>query len=159
MKRLYKHPLLMFILGGLFFSTFTAYATYAILSSGVSYQPKDSSWNVDNVEDALDELYDIARNSSGNGSNGFIGYTFDFKYTGSYQEFTVPATGEYKIELWGAQGGTSRVSSSSLYGGYGGYTKGVVPLDKGDILYIYVGEEGHDYKTIAKELNQEDEMI
>jgi len=37
----------------------------------------------------------------------------DYSYTGNYQEFTAPYTGEYKLEVWGAGGGGQRHS-----GGY-----------------------------------------
>ena len=140
MKRLYKHPLLMFILGGLFFSTFTAYATYAILSSGVSYQPKDSSWNVDNVEDALDELYDSLKNGAGSCS---LLYDMEwvYGYTGGFQEFIALAPGNYKVELWGATGSNK---------GYGAYTSGIIDLDADEKLYIYVGKkyEGTGNSTV-----------
>ena len=35
------------------------------------------------------------------------GTTWNFDYTGSEQIFTVPCDGEYKLETWGAQGGSS----------------------------------------------------
>ncbi len=133
MKRLYKHSLLMFILGGLFFSTFTAYATYAILSSGVSYQPNDSSWNVDNVEAALDDLYN-SLGTNGGSCSGFIGMNWTFGYTGNYGVFTAPGSGEYKVELWGASGGTHS------YNGKGGYTSGILYIPEGTTFYIYVGQ-------------------
>ena len=50
-----------------------------------------------------------------------------FEYTGAEQEFTVPTDGDYKIELWGANGG---------------YTSGILSLNRMvyDKLYIYVGQ-------------------
>lgn len=47
------------------------------------------------------------------------------------QEYVVPASGWYRIELWGTQGGGN--------GGRGAYTGGVIELVEGDILYFYVG--------------------
>ena len=35
------------------------------------------------------------------------GTTWNFDYTGGEQTFTVPCDGEYKLEVWGAQGGSS----------------------------------------------------
>ena len=51
------------------------------------------------------------------------------------QEYVVPAgeSGWYRIELWGAQGGTN--------GGRGAYTSGVIRLEAGDVLYFYVGSQ------------------
>lgn len=139
MKKYIKSNIFSFILGAVIFSTFSVYATVSILSGQVDYTPRDNEWNVENVEDALDDLYDIAKNSGGN-TSGFVGYSFDYDYTGNVQTFNVPATGEYKIELWGAQGGTTR--SYNTAGGLGGYTSGVISLDKGDQLYLYVGGAG-----------------
>ena len=68
---------------------------------------------------------------------------YTFEYTDSYQTFTVPYDGIYKIELWGAQGG----GTSSYPGGNGGYTAGELSLNKGETFYVYVGETG---QTSAK---------
>ena len=59
-----------------------------------------------------------------------------YSYTGSEQEYTVPEDGYYKIECWGAQGGTYQYA----VGGKGAYTKGIIKLSKGEKLYVYVGE-------------------
>ena len=58
----------------------------------------------------------------------------NFDYTGNVQTYTVPLTGTYKIECWGAQGG-----STYAPGGKGGYTCGNLQLSKGIPLYIYIG--------------------
>ncbi|MBQ9181674.1 MAG: hypothetical protein IJ134_03480 [Bacilli bacterium] len=63
---------------------------------------------------------------------------WDFMYTGNYQEFIVPSDGKYKIQLWGASGGSNDVST----GGFGAYTEGLIDLSKNTILYLYVGESG-----------------
>ena len=57
----------------------------------------------------------------------------NFAFSGSAKSFTVPATGVYKIAVWGAEGGTSG------YGGKGGYAEGLVSLTKGEILQVHVG--------------------
>lgn len=62
-----------------------------------------------------------------------------FDYTGGEQTFTVPVSGTYKLETWGAQGGDANENYS---GGYGGYATGEVFLSKDSILYINVGSEG-----------------
>ncbi len=67
---------------------------------------------------------------------------FDYTYTGDYQEFVAPYTGEYKLEVWGAGGGGQHQAGSAGVGGLGGYSKGLINLRKGDKLYIYVGGEG-----------------
>lgn len=64
---------------------------------------------------------------------------YDFNFTNSYQEFTAPQKGRYKLECWGAQG---EILSSDGTQGRGGYSTGIVSLDKGDKLYVYVGQCG-----------------
>ena len=75
-------------------------------------------------------------------------WTFD--YTGGEQTFTAPVTGAYKIEIWGAQGGSSHFIYNNDYytkGAYGGFSEGVVNLQRGDSLFIYVGGKGGDATT------------
>ena len=52
--------------------------------------------------------------------------------------YIAPYTGSYKLETWGAQGG----SYGSVYGGYGGYSTGQLQLNSESKLYINVGGEG-----------------
>lgn len=90
------------------------------------------------------KLTDASGNVSYLKSGGVVyDYTVvDQTYTtsGNYT-YTVPSTGVYKLEAWGAQGGT--VTYSSTYrGGYGGYSVGSINLTQGTVLYIYVGGEG-----------------
>ena len=62
-----------------------------------------------------------------------------FAYTGDVQTFTAPADGYYKLEAWGAQGGTTSKGKS---GGKGGYSTGVIYLTKDTTLSVYVGGAG-----------------
>ena len=62
-----------------------------------------------------------------------------FNYTGGIQTFTVPATGVYQLQTYGASGGYS--STSGTYH-KGGYAKGNTVLTKGTVLYIGVGGAG-----------------
>ena len=66
-----------------------------------------------------------------------VDVTFD--YSGSEEVFTAPISGYYKLETWGAQGGSY---NDTYHGGYGGYSEGLVKLNKGDKLYINVGGSG-----------------
>ena len=64
-------------------------------------------------------------------------YSKNFGYTGNYQTFTAPYSGDYKIELWGAGGTTG--GNGTQRGGAGAYTSGTIRLNKDETLYIYVG--------------------
>ena len=81
----------------------------------------------------------------------------EYSYTGKYETFIVPQDGNYKIELWGASGGddaTIKINAETnivgtwternvtYAGGYGGYTAGNIYLEKDDVIYVYVGEQG-----------------
>lgn len=74
-----------------------------------------------------------------------IGHVTQFDYTGEYQTFKAGDTGYYKIECWGASGGADWYEHS--IGGKGGYTSGEIKLNKDQIIYIYVGEEGSKATT------------
>ena len=65
---------------------------------------------------------------------------WNFGFTGDEQTFIVPKNGYYYIELGGAQGGSNY--SEIEYGGKGTITSGYIYLNKGETLYIYVGEKG-----------------
>lgn len=60
--------------------------------------------------------------------------------TGGIQYWTVPATGVYTIEAWGAQGGTG----AGYTGGLGARMKGDFSLTGGTQLKILVGQQGGD---------------
>lgn len=69
----------------------------------------------------------------------------NFGYSGGAQKYEVKASGTYRLEVWGAQGGQARGDGSWMaYGGYGGYAKGEIDLAAGDTLYIYVGGKGNN---------------
>ena len=73
----------------------------------------------------------------------FVNYsgqtTFDFDYTGIEQTFTAPVSGTYRLETWGAQGGSHTVEK---HGGYGGYSLGTINLKINDNIFINVGGQG-----------------
>ena len=69
-----------------------------------------------------------------------VGTVYNFEYTGSVQSVELPK-GKYKLQCWGAQGGTSAYSSYGA-GSKGGYSEGVITLTKTTTLYIFVGGKG-----------------
>lgn len=73
------------------------------------------------------------------------GNVANFGYTGAVQEITLPK-GRYKIQCWGAQGGSNAAYSSygitAQAGGKGGYSEGVLTLTQKTTLYIFVGGQG-----------------
>lgn len=57
--------------------------------------------------------------------------------------WTVPATGTYRMNLYGAAGGRDTYQSGQL-GGYGARIQGDFSLEAGTILNIVVGQKGQD---------------
>lgn len=66
----------------------------------------------------------------------YTSLNYDYSENTSYS-FNAPYTGIYKLEAWGASGGTSTAT-----GGYGAYATGSIRLKKGEIVYLYVGGQG-----------------
>ena len=60
-----------------------------------------------------------------------------FEYTGRIEEYIVPESGVYNLEVWGAQGG-----ECAEPGGKGGYSSMEIALCEGDKLYVAVGGKG-----------------
>ncbi len=59
MKKLLSNRLFIFIIGGVFFASVTLYAANVYYANSIKYTPTDSSWNVTNVNDALNNLYSM----------------------------------------------------------------------------------------------------
>ena len=62
----------------------------------------------------------------------------DYSAISEPQEFIAPIHGKYKVQLWGSQGLT--IDANYSRGGKGAYTEGDIILDKGEKLYVYVGD-------------------
>lgn len=77
------------------------------------------------------------------------GTTFKFDYTGAVQSIDLPA-GRYKLQCWGAQGG-SVTGTYAIAGSKGGYSEGVLVLTEPKTLYIFVGGKGTDYTSSASQ--------
>lgn len=61
-------------------------------------------------------------------------------YSGSMKSVILPK-GQYQLECWGAQGGNG-TNNTSYPGGKGGYSKGIITLNKKTNLYLYTGGQG-----------------
>lgn len=74
-----------------------------------------------------------------------IGDVKNYSYTGNYQEVELPA-GQYKLQCWGAQGGSNGTNSTygitAQAGGKGGYSEGIITLSQKTTIRVYVGGQG-----------------
>ncbi|MFN5736192.1 MAG: glycine-rich protein, partial [Flavobacteriales bacterium] len=78
--------------------------------------------------------YYVGTMSQGGNTTG----TQTFNYTGAPQSFIAPATGNYTLTLYGAQGG----NGLNTTGGLGGQATGSLALTAGQTISVYVGGKG-----------------
>ncbi len=124
-----------FIVIGLILGISLSVFAYSVFAEEVGYTPVDTEWNVENSKEAIDDLHGTCDYCK----NRFLGITWDFTFEGKERQFNVPLKGIYKLEAWGAQGGSY---DTTIYGGYGGYSVGEILLNENDTLYINVGGKG-----------------
>ena len=62
MKKIIKNPIFIFILSAIIFGSMGVVLAATILAKDVSYTPSNTNWKVDNVGDAIDELYNNYKN-------------------------------------------------------------------------------------------------
>ena len=74
-----------------------------------------------------------------------VGDIRNFGYTGGKQEILLPK-GQYKLQCWGAQGG-SVYGSYTATGSKGGYSEGILTLTKATKVYVFVGGQGSSAAT------------
>ena len=103
---------------GVLFITMSGYVSYAIFSDT------------------------LISNNLITGKIGKVSEEKEFTYTGACEEYEVKYNGYYKIEAWGASGGDAVYGSHTSVAGNGGYTNGIIKLNKGEILNICVGGAG-----------------
>lgn len=74
-----------------------------------------------------------------------VGDVKNYAYTGSYQTVELPA-GKYRLQCWGAQGGSNGTNSTygitAQAGGKGGYSEGIITLSQKTTMRVYVGGQG-----------------
>ena len=68
---------------------------------------------------------------------------YDFPYTGTYVQFTIPQDGIYEFEVWGGSGGDAKADSLVAEGGLGGHSKGYKKMKKDEIIYVFNGGSGN----------------
>ena len=108
------------------------YQEYAGLCDGCTGPSEE--YKIDHYDDYRDYL----------GLNPVV-YNFDYVTDDDKEQtFDIEESGAYKLEVWGAQGGTI---SNSYVGGYGGYSVGTIELEKDQTLYINVGGQGSASKN------------
>ena len=149
MKRFIKNNLKVFvtmIITTIIVGSVSVYAASQYFAKDISFKPtnenfkKENGESIDNVEDALNELYKkTSSNKEDSCNTNLIGLVWNYNYYGSEDIFVPPCSGKYKVETWGAQGGNY---DNTYRGGYGAYSKGEIEFKKGEVIYINVGGAG-----------------
>ena len=67
---------------------------------------------------------------------------FYYSYTGSIEKLLITRPGDYRLEAWGAQGGSVSKDGVIYKGGYGGYSVGMINIPYSSYLYLAVGGQG-----------------
>ena len=128
------------------------YAVYVKLGSSF-VDPGYKNWNGTEPTKTWETPLDINQEGSYYLVYDFDGYLvrrkvvviskidFEYDYTGSVQTFTAPLSGRYKLEVWGAQGGSS--------GGVGGYSVGTYTLTANQKIYRNIGGAGGNGVNVA----------
>ncbi len=78
---------------------------------------------------------------------------YEYAYSGKEQQFTVPANGIYRTELWGGSGMSQTEEGKA---GKGGYVSGDISLTSNTHLHIYVGGSsnwGNAFNAVAGTVN------
>ena len=57
MKKIFKSRVFAFILGAILFGSIGVVSAYTILANDIGYTPSNTTWEVSNVKDAIDDLY------------------------------------------------------------------------------------------------------
>lgn len=92
----------------------------------------------------------IRLNTKGNIKQGCKGQEWTFDFEKNAQEFEAECKGIYKIELWGAEGGSSDNNITAK----GAYVSGNIELSKNEKLYVYVGEHPTFYSGSCYSTNE-----
>lgn len=87
-------------------------------------------------------IYDLATSAAPAATAIHIGDIIMCSYVGAYKSVSLPI-GQYKLECWGAQGGSAFNNDANSIGGKGGYATGILTLDTVTTAYLYTGGKGN----------------
>lgn len=112
-----------------------------------SFDERSQSFNIVTTAGSPEKAVSILVKQQG--KKYAVGEVFNFGYTGSVQEITLPK-GKYKLQCWGAQGGNV-TGTYAVNGSKGGYSEGVLTLTETTKLYVFVGGQGTAYTSSASQ--------
>ena len=144
------------------------YYSNQLIVNGTAASPSPSDFTQDKINDLLYYKGKIDTRYDNDGNNTGYYFAYDSKRNGVYlvkvgeesgdtnkinptdvtalgttKIIKISDTGKYKLEVWGAQGGSTKSSNTvTSTGGYGAYSVGYINLNANDVLYVTVGGVG-----------------
>ena len=116
MKKIFKNSLFTFILGVLCTITIGVGATAIYNASEIGFTPSDSNWKVNNMQDAINDLYNNSGSKIVKLSDSVVtsntSYTYDVSNINGYENFTAD-------NFFYAYAGFSWVGNGNIAGGTG----------------------------------------
>lgn len=109
---------------------------------GVTKDITTTSWNIGDLPDGFLETQEFEKNEFGMEVSKKHTETvvINSSYTESEKIKTINlSAGTYRVECWGAQGGSI---NETYHGGYGAYTSGKLVLNQDKTFYAYIGSAG-----------------
>ena len=145
MKKIFKNPIITFLLG-IIVSTSIGVSAYSLFANNIYFRPTDTSWkksdgtNIENVSDAINELYLLKNSFVALFNELQLKTTTSYKLTNRYLDdkygyidsngdFIFTKAGNYKIIGTAADGGMRGGGDVLLYA----YLDGVL-LNQGEAL-------------------------
>lgn len=118
-----------------------------LFGGGGGAKPEEIGIKYDEENDVIQLYYDGQWRDWKTGGMAYpVGTEVEFIFKGIVEEFVIPATGNWKVECWGAQGGAGyrnyNGGSATYAGGKGGYAVGTKRFEVDETLYICVGGAG-----------------
>ncbi len=118
----------------------TGSTSYTTTFKSDAYVP--DNWNLGPISNGLSNTYN---NFDAETSRTFAKLIALYPYSGKGQTTILPWPGTYTMECWGSAGKDMTYTSSTYYGGHGGYTIGNISIKSNLTFYVYVGNaEGYN---------------
>ena len=145
MKRIITSRIFTFILGALIFGGVGSALAYTYAANQITYTPKDTTREVDNVKDAIDDLYNKKWNIALLGTDNYDAtHNYDYQHTydlttyNNYKKFTEDNFIVSFKSLSAMSGGGSTSLSGSLTKSYDQNT-GILTVTLSQSVYNGVG--------------------
>ena len=140
MKKIFKNSILTFVLGAIIFSGITAYAAGRYYATQVDYEPANPNFNVDNMSDALDQLYTTQNTTISNLNNQVTALTGQV----SAKDATII---DLQSQVQALSNSTGFEEMVMINAGYQGGCAGMYYYPNGTVEWVTAGTSSSSYGT------------